>query len=68
MPLWESLGCLGSVGLIVFLIQVASKVQNEHPKSYSDLHSAFFNLSSGCYFNMESLNVFRESPLSRHLC
>ena len=28
MPLWESLGCLGSVGLIVFLIQVASKVQN----------------------------------------
>ena len=30
---------------------------------YSDLYS----LSSGCYFNMESLNVFRESPLSRHL-
>ena len=28
MPLLESLGCLGSVGLIVFLIQVVSKVQN----------------------------------------
>ena len=27
MPLLESLGCLGSVGLIVFLIQVVSKVQ-----------------------------------------